>query len=187
MMLRPAYPIVTERLTLRPFIHADLDDVYAYHRLPDVTRYLYWEPRDRESTADALVQKMTQTTLADEGDRLTVAVEWPEISRVVGEVNLMWRSREHRQGEVGYVLNPEFQGRGFATEAAREMLRIGFDVLGLHRMFARCDARNKSSVRVMERLGMRREAHFVHDEMFKGEWGDTYVYAMLASEWAKHH
>jgi RimJ/RimL family protein N-acetyltransferase len=186
MMLHPTYPISTERLALRPFTHADIDDVYAYHSLDEVVRYLYWVPQDRAGSLEALAQKMGQTTLANEGDRLTIAVEWPDAGRVVGEVNLMWRSREHRQGEIGYVFNPEFRGRGFATEAAREMLRLGFDVLGLHRMFARCDARNVSSVRVMERLGMRREAHFVHDEMFKGEWGDTYVYAMLATEWPDH-
>ena len=186
MMLHPTYPISTERLALRPFTHADLDDVHAYHSLDEVVRYLYWEPQDRAGSSDALAQKMGQTTLTKEGDRLTIAVEWPETGRVIGEVNLMWRSREHRQGEIGYVFNPEFHGRGFATEAAREMLRLGFDVLGLHRMFGRCDARNEASVRVMERLGLRREAHFVHDEVFKGEWSDTYVYAMLAAEWPVH-
>jgi RimJ/RimL family protein N-acetyltransferase len=186
MMLHPTYPISSERLALRPFTHADLDDVHAYHSLDDVVRYLYWVPHDRAGSSEALAQKIGQTTLANEGDRLTIAVEWPEAARVIGEVNLMWRSREHRQGEIGYVFNPEFHGCGFATEAAREMLRLGFDVLGLHRMFGRCDARNEPSARVMERLGMRREAHFVHDEMFKGEWGDTYVYAMLAAEWPDH-
>ena len=187
MMLHPTYPITTERLSLRPFTHADLDDVYAYHALPDVVRYLYWEVRDRDGATAALAEKMGQTTLTEEGDRLTLAMEWPDAGRVIGEVTLMWRSREHRQAEVGDVVNPEFHGQGFATEAAREMLRLGFDTLGVHRIFARCDPRNEPSVRVMDRLGMRREAHFVHNELFKGEWGDTFVYAMLAAEWAKHH
>jgi RimJ/RimL family protein N-acetyltransferase len=66
------------------------------------------------------------------------------------------------------------------------MLRLGFAGLGLHRIIGRCDARNDASARLMERLGMRREAHFRENEIFKGAWGDEYVYAILAAEWAAH-
>jgi RimJ/RimL family protein N-acetyltransferase len=72
---------------------------------------------------------------------------------------------------------------GFATEGSILLLRLGFEVLGLHRIMGSCDARNTGSARVMERLGMRREAHFRESEIFKGEWGDELIYAMLASEW----
>jgi RimJ/RimL family protein N-acetyltransferase len=124
--------------------------------------------------------------LAGEGDYLALAVVWREVGRVVGEVNLGWTSRVHRQGEFGFVFNPEFQGRGLATEAAREMLRLGFDGLGLHRIFGRCDAQNTASARLMERLGMRREATSSIHEIFKGEWA-TEFYAMLDDEWRAHN
>ncbi len=65
------------------------------------------------------------------------------------------------------------------------MLRLGFDDLGLHRIIGRCDARNTASARLMERLGMRREAHFRENEWFKGEWGDELIYAMLDREWSE--
>ena len=65
------------------------------------------------------------------------------------------------------------------------MLALGFGELGFHRIFARCDARNAASYKVMERLGMRREAHFIHNELFKGEWGDEIWYAILQPEWSK--
>jgi RimJ/RimL family protein N-acetyltransferase len=182
-VLVPEYPILTERLLLRPFARGDLDDVYAYHSRPDVTRFLYWEPRDREQVRDVLARRAGQVDLREAGDTLSLVVEWREVGRVVGEVVLIWLHREHRQGEVGFVFNPEFHGRGLAGEAAAAMLDLGFRGLGLHRIIGRCDARNAPSARLMERLGMRREAHFVHNEIFKGRWGDEYVYAILEHEW----
>jgi RimJ/RimL family protein N-acetyltransferase len=182
-VLRTAYPIRTVRLILRPFTPDDLDDVYAYYSRPDVAQYLYWEARDRAQASEALDGKIRQCVLVEQGRGLALAVVWRELGRVVGEVGLKWLSREHRQGEIGFVFNPEFHGRGLATEAAEVMLRLGFDDLGLHRIIGRCDARNRSSAALMERLGMRREAHFVHNEIVKGEWGEEFVYAMIESEW----
>jgi RimJ/RimL family protein N-acetyltransferase len=106
---------------------------------------------------------------------------------VIGEVHLQWLNREHRQGEIGFVINPDHHGNGFATEAADEALRLGFTGLGLHRIIGRLDGRNLGSARVLDKLGMRREAHFVHDEFFKGEWSDQLVYAILDDEWRKRH
>lgn len=80
-------------------------------------------------------------------------------------------------------MNPDYSGHGYATEAAQAMLALGFTELGLHRIYGRCDARNDASSKLMVRLDMRREAHFRHNEIFKGEWGDEFVYAMLQSEW----
>jgi RimJ/RimL family protein N-acetyltransferase len=182
-VLRPEYPIETARLALRPFRMDDLDDLYAYHSRPEVVRYLYWEARDRAQVEEYLEGKLGLTALEDEGDGLMLGIVWREVGRLVGQVDLQWLSRKHRQGEIGFVLNPDYQGRGLATEAAEVVLRLGFDGLGLHRIVGRCDARNRASAGLMERLGMRREAHFVHNEIFKGEWGDELVYAMLDHEW----
>jgi RimJ/RimL family protein N-acetyltransferase len=112
-----------------------------------------------------------------------LAVVWREVGQVIGEVKLEWLSRQHHQGEIGFVFNPDYHGKGLATEAAKVVLGLGFGELGLHRIIGRCDAQNGPSARLMERLGMRREAHFVHNEIFKGEWGDEFVYAMLDHEW----
>src|SRR5690606_7276538 len=106
---------------------------------------------------------------------------------LVGDVNLVWTSREHRQGEIGFVLHPAHHGLGFASEAGAVMLRLGFEGLGLHRIVGRCDGRNLASARVMEKLGMRREAHFRENEIVKGEWSDEIVYAMLSTEWRRSH
>lgn len=173
----------TDRLMLRPFGGGDIDDAFAYMRLPEVARYLYWDPRDRGQVVAALSAKTGDATRLAEGQTLTLAVEWRQTGRVVGEVQMTVLSRRHRQGEVGFVFHPDVSGQGLATEATREMMRFGFTGLGLHRIVGRCDVRNGASARLMERLGMRREAHLVHSEIFKGQWGDEFVYAQLDHEW----
>jgi RimJ/RimL family protein N-acetyltransferase len=182
-VLRPEYPVRTARLVLRPFALADFEDLYAIRSRPDVTRYLYAEPEDAARVRDVLDRKIGESVLVDEGQHLSLAVVRPQSNRVIGEVHLQWLSREHRQGELGFVFHPDHHGRGFATEAAAVALRLGFAGLGLHRIIGRLDSRNVGSARVLEKLGMRREAHFVHDEIFKGEWSDQLVYAILDEEW----
>ena len=182
-MLKLEYPLRTDRLELRPFTVDDLDDAYRYMSDPAIVRYLYWEVRDRAEVRAFLAERALQGTLDREGDRLYLALVLPVTGQVIGEVMLHWSSREHRQGEIGFVLGPDFHGKGYAREAALVALELGFDLLGLHRIVGRCDANNVASASLMERLGMRREAHFIHDEFFKGEWGDTLVYAMLDDEW----
>jgi RimJ/RimL family protein N-acetyltransferase len=182
-VLRPAYPLETSRLVLRPFRAGDLEELFAFHSLPEVARFLYWEARDLEQVRGVLEAKAGQAALEEEGQVLALAVVGRAEGVVVGEVSLHWLSRRHRQGEIGFVFHPGYQGRGLATEAAGAVLRLGFEGLGLHRVVGRCDALNLASARLLERLGMRREAHFVHNEVFKGSWGDELVYAMLEDEW----
>ena len=182
-MLRPTYPITTARLLLRPFNMDDLDALYAIQSRPDVTRYLYWNPRSRDEVAEAIATRAQRTALEAEDDILVLAIELRDSGTLVGDVNLHWLSAEHQQGEIGFVLHPEYHGRGYAREAAVEMLRLGFEGLGLHRVIGRCDGANEASARLMERLGLRREAHFRQNEIVKGAWCDEYVYAMLAGEW----
>lgn len=184
LVLRTSFPIITDRLILRPFTEDDLDAMHAYHSLPEVVRYLYWEPRDRAACAEALKRRISTPALEKEGDVLVLAVLLRDTGDLVGDVNLGWLSEEHAQGEFGFIFNPAFHGRGYAREAAVEMLRLGFEGLGLHRIIGRCDGRNDASANLMAKLGMRREAHFVQNEVVKGEWTDEIVYAMLGEEWA---
>ncbi|NIT54197.1 MAG: GNAT family N-acetyltransferase, partial [candidate division Zixibacteria bacterium] len=179
----PTYPIETDRLYLRPFDEGDLDDVYEYTSRPDVTRYLPWDVRNRQQTREVLSQKVKRTTLKELDDIFNLAVVLKETGRLIGDLTLFLRSNEYRQGEVGYVFNPDYHGRGYATEAAQVMLQLGFETFNFHRIYARCDPRNIGSWKLMERLGMRREAHFIHNEIFKGEWGDEFIYAILEDEW----
>ena len=90
---------------------------------------------------------------------------------------------EDRQGELGFSFNPTYGGRGLATEAVYAALGYGFTSLGLHRIFAGVDTRNERSWKLMERIGMRREAHFIHANLEGEEWIDDFTYAILESEW----
>ncbi|MEV0757222.1 GNAT family N-acetyltransferase [Streptosporangium sp. NPDC050280] len=186
-MLKPVLPIRTDRLTLRAYTPADLDALHAIHRLPQVARYLYWEPRDLEQTRQALEKKISETALLEEGQSLTLAVELTATGELLGDALLIWHSRSQRAGEIGYVLHPDHHGKGYATEAARVMLELGFEHLNLHRIVGRLDARNEASARVLEKLGMRREAHFLDNEIVKGVWTSEIVYAILHREWRPHH
>ena len=181
--LRPTYPIKTERLLLRPLTEADAEALLAYRSRPDVCRYVPFEPMTPEVVTDRLGSYWASSVLTDEGQSLTLGIVVAETGRLVGDVILFWHSRKHRGGEIGYVVNPEFSGQGYATEAARAMLRLGFEELGLHRIIARIDERNEPSARVLRRLGMRQEARLVHNELFKGEWSTELDFAMLSEEW----
>lgn len=184
-MVRPTYPITTARLRLRPFVPGDLDALYDIQSRDDVARYLYWGPRSRDEVHTALSERERFTTLEVDGDTLLLAIDLRASGVLIGDVNLHWLRGPHRQGEIGYVLHPTYHGQGYGREAAREMLRFGFEGLGLHRIIGRCDARNVASARLMERLGLRREAHFQQNEYVKGEWCDEDVYALLAAEWER--
>ena len=182
-VLLPSYPIETDRLLLRPFAPADHDALLAIHSRPDVTRYLYWDARGPEDVSRVLALKVSCTALAQEGDTLDLAAFLREDGRLVGDITLMWRSAAHRQAEVGFIFHPDHQGRGLATEATAALLRLGFEELGLHRIYGRLDARNTASGRVLEKLGMRREGHLLENEWVKGEWTDEAIYGMLDREW----
>jgi RimJ/RimL family protein N-acetyltransferase len=182
-MFQPEYPVRTSRLLLRPFAPGDVDAVYAYHRLPEIHRYLYSEPRSRAEVEALVAERAGMTALTQAGQQLHLVAELAGPGEVVGDCVFFWRSQEHQKGEIGYTFNPAFRGRGLATEAAVALLRMGFEGLGLHRITGHLDARNTASARVLERTGMRREAHLVENEFVKGEWSDELVYAMLRSEW----
>lgn len=181
-MFRPAYPIRTARLTLRPVTPDDLDDVHAYQRRPDVVRWMLGaEPHTREQARASVLAMAAETELRREGDCLTLAAATG--TGVIGTVELVWRSETDRTAELGYAFNPDHSGRGLATEAAAALLDWGFTEFGLHRIYARCHARNDRSARLMARLGMRQEARHVQSYLFHGEWADRLVYATLAHEW----
>jgi RimJ/RimL family protein N-acetyltransferase len=182
-VLRPDYPIKTDRLILRPFAEDDLDALYAYQQLPEVARYLMWPARDRDQVVKALKYRIEHPTLEKEGDVLVLAVEHGETGALLGDVNLSWMSEWNKTGEFGFVFDPRHHGKGYAREAATEMLRLGFEQMGLHRIIGRADARNDASAGLMTRLGLRMEAHFVRNELVKGEWTDEVVFAMLGEEW----
>ena len=180
----PDYPIETERLRLRPFNRGDVDAVYSYRSRPDVAQYLFDEPMSHEECAEAVRARAGQIAFAGEGDKILLAVERKDDMRLIGEVSLIWRSVADQQAEIGYIFHPDVHGQGYATESALTLLRFGFEQVGLHRIYARCDGRNTASAKVMSRLGMRQEAHFHEHMHIKGRWDEELIFAILDRDWA---
>lgn len=182
-MAQPTFPLTTERLRLRPFTERDLDAVYAIERRPDVMRYLYWEPRTRDEARAALDRRIKMTSLDGDAAALRLAVLLGDSGELIGDFSLALRSRQDRQGEIGFMFHPDHQGHGYAAEAGRAVLTLGFETFDLHRIFGSCDARNTASARLMEGLGMRLEGTLRETEFVKGTWCDEKIYAILADEW----
>ncbi|MDF2092221.1 GNAT family protein [Knoellia sp. 3-2P3] len=184
-LARLAWPRRTERLTLRPARPEDAGSTWRLRRLESVARWLTEAPTSLDAYRLAF----------EDPARLAATVVVELDGRVVGDLMLRvedaWGQREvaeraqRSQAELGWVLDPAFEGRGYATEAVRELVRMCFEDLGLRRVVATCVAENESSWRLMERLGMRREQHAVEDALHRsGAWLDSYGYALLANEWA---
>jgi RimJ/RimL family protein N-acetyltransferase len=181
---RVAWPRTTARLTIRRAVSGDADATFAFRRREDVARWLTELPTDRARYGDAFTDpRRLATTLIIERD-----------GHVLGDLMLRvedaWTQKEAqphgkgREAELAWVLDPAHRGHGYATEAARELLRVCFDDLDLHRVTATCFADNASSWRLMERIGLRRELHARADALHRsGRWMDTYGYALTAPEW----
>jgi RimJ/RimL family protein N-acetyltransferase len=184
-----ALPIRTEHLLIRPIETTDADDVAAYQELPDVVRYLPWPRRDRDASRAHTELRARNRVLASDGDSVALAIELvgePTLGadgdRVIGDLTLIVSSVAHAQLAVGWVLHPQFQGKGLATEAAAALLDLAV-TMGAHRVSAVLDASNAASAALCERLGMRREAQLHEDRFDDGSWRDTITYAILARHW----
>ncbi len=180
-----AIPLRTARLVLRTMTEADIDDIHAYQSRADVCRYLPFEPRSRDEVAEKVARYAAAVALNGDDDFWQLAIERVgEPDRVIGDVYFTIRSAANASAEIGWTLHPDHAGRGYMTEAAGAVLQIAFRDIGLHRVMAQLDPRNEASVALCKRLGMREEAKLVEDLWFKGEWGDTAIYAILDREWA---
>jgi len=182
-MPAPYYPIETSRLRVRPFTENDLSAVIALYKVPEVLRYLYVAERSDEEIGKSLGERKVKTEFATEGDKLILAVELKETGQCIGEVVMVWLSETHKSAEIGFIIHPDFHGHGYAAEAIRPLIHFGFERMDFHRIIGRCDGRNAASARLMEKLGLRREAHLVENEFVKGEWTDELVFAQLQREW----
>lgn len=184
-MTSPDLPIYTDRLQLRAFEKSDLDGVMAYYSLPEVQRYLDWKARDRVEVKEGLDAMCSQRRLNRPGDTLTLAVVRKSDDLLAGQVSLRWTDATAAQAELRFVFNPLYRRQGYATEAVRALLDIGFDDFGFHRVFARCGADNRRSARLLKAIGMRLEAHYREHALFQGDWDEELHFAILDREWRR--
>ena len=178
--------IESERLILRRFEASDLAPFVAYRNDPEVARYQSWDSCD-EHEARAFIREMASERPGVPGEWFQFAVEPKVTGGLIGDCAIRVDEQEPYRAEFGFTLARDHQGRGFASEAASRLLDYAFDDLGLHRVVAIADCRNTPSWALLERIGMRREGHFLENVWFKGEWADEYLYAVLKDEWLRMH
>jgi RimJ/RimL family protein N-acetyltransferase len=164
----------TPRLTIRRVTPADLSRYMDYRTYPyDMT----------EDRARSLIDRMQGLDPGVPGQWFLFGVELAESHILIGDCAFLVSQEEPREAELGYILDPAYHGKGLAFEAASAVLDYAFDAFNLHRVIAHVDIENAPSIRVLERLGFRREAHFVRNYWFKEKWIDEYLYATLQEEW----
>ena len=151
-------PIETERLFLRKYKDRDLEDIVAYSRAADfwLARNMDWEPT--EEGVKAYFESRRDLEPESYPEWLDLVVELKAGSKAVGNVGIGVADRDQGQASVGWLLGCQYRGQGLATEAVRALVTFGFESMGLHRIYARTGSRNTRSWRLMERIGMRREA-----------------------------
>lgn len=167
----------TERLILRKYQNSDLQDLYEYLSDPEVLKFEPYKPMTFDEVRENLAWRI--------GTDEMIAIELKTIGKMIGNVYL--GKRDSDALEIGYVLNKEYWGQGYAAESCKALIQRAFEN-DTHRIYAECDPMNATSWHLLERLGFRREGHllknvyFWKDENDRPIWKDTYIYAMLQGE-----
>jgi RimJ/RimL family protein N-acetyltransferase len=173
--------IVTERLLLRRFRKADAQILAGYRSDPEVARYQSWDAPFPLLRAETAVDNFMASDPGQAG-WFQYAIEHAEEKVLIGDVAVHLHDNL-KQAEIGFTLATAYQKRGYATEAVAAVLDRLFRVQGLHKVTGECDARNRNSAALMERLGFSREGHLRQQTWIKGEWTDDLIYGLLAEEW----
>lgn len=170
----------TERLILRAMRVGDAEDMFAYAKNPEVTEFLLWKPHPSPEYTRSYLEYLAGRY------RLGQHYEWAMVLRadghMIGTCGFSRIDCANHCAEIGYVLNPAYRGRELIPEAAKRVLRFGFDILGMHRIEARYMAGNTASLRVMEKLGMKPEGICRESMLVKGAYRDIGTCAILARE-----
>ncbi len=172
--------LIGERVSLRLLQEQDLSAFAHYRSQADIARYQSWSEYTLED-AKSLYRNMGLRAFGAPGHWFQIAIIDNESGQLTGDLALHFI--DGRQTEIGFTLSSDWQGQGIAREALQLMLEYLFDGMKKHRVISITDTRNSAAVHLLERLAFRREAHYVDNIFFKGEWGSEYQYAMLASEW----
>jgi RimJ/RimL family protein N-acetyltransferase len=175
--------LAAERVVLRRFQPADLDTFVAYRSLVEVARYQSWDAPYPRAAGEDLIRQMLARHPDTAGEWFQFAVVLRSTGALIGDCAAGPHGDDIRQAEIGFTIAPEYQGRGFATEAGQALLDYLFRSRGKHRVVASCDPRNVASALVLHRLGMRQEGHLRESTWAKGEWTDDLLFAVLAREW----
>jgi len=176
----------TERLIIRRPRKTDLHSYLAYRNNPESMKLQPIQALTEEKAEEFLLQQAAINIDKAEG-WIMFALEQKNDGRMIGEVGIYISAQKASLGDIGWSIHPDYQRRGYASEAAPFLLAYAFAERGLHRLTANCTADNVPSTRIMERLGMRREGYFRESLFQNDEWHDECLYALLRDEWSDRH
>ena len=172
----------TKRLLLREFNHQDWKETLVYQSNPKYLRYYPWTERKEQAVCE-FIQQFIEWQGEQPRNKFQLAITLPEQQRLIGNCGIRMKSQDAKEADIGYEIAPDYWGKGFATEAAQAIVSFGFRELKLHRIWAHCLLDNTASWQVLENIGMRQEGHLRENELLKGNWKDTLLYAILNYEW----
>lgn len=177
--------IETERLILRDFVIDDWLAVLAYQRDARYNRFYpdRWVNRSDDEVR-AFVQGLIDCQREQPRRIFQLAITLPGTDEVIGNCGVRRHPESEWEADIGYEFNPEYWGRGYATEVARRLIAFGFGELRVHRVSARCIADNLASANVLRKVGMRLEGRIREHEYFQGRWWDSLDFGLLKAEWA---
>ncbi len=178
------YELETERLILRRFRESDAEAFFAYRTNTQVALYQSekWVNYKQEQ-AEAFVKEQMDFDPGIPGTWFQIAMELKDTGSLIGDLAIHTLPEDPNQAEIGFSLSPSYQHKGLGIEAVKGLLRYLFTELNMHRVIAIADVRNSSSVRLLEKAGMRKEGHFIKATWYKGEYTDEYLFALLKEEW----
>jgi RimJ/RimL family protein N-acetyltransferase len=169
-----------KRLLLRGLTKNDWVDVHKYASQESVCQYQPWGP-NREEDSKGFVEQALKDAVKEPRTRFIFAIVLNEDMVGVGELNI--RDFTNRNGEISYIVNPDYWGKGIATNVAKLLIDFGFKELKLHRIYATCDPRNIGSLTVLEKVGMTKEGKIREHLLIKDGWRDSLLYSLLEHEW----
>ena len=172
--------IETDRLIIRTLKMKDKNEFFQYRSLPEVYQYQGWRPKDIEEIEE-FINKNVSICPNTKNTWLQLAVCLKE-GKLIGDIGIHFID-DNYQIEIGYTLSPEYQGNGYAVEAVKAVINYAFTVFKKHRITASVDPDNIKSIKLLQKIGFRKEAHFIKSFRLGNKWYDDCVYAMLAEEW----
>jgi RimJ/RimL family protein N-acetyltransferase len=178
-MRRPELSLRGENVVLRDFTNADLDDIFAIVSDDRVTRWLSFDSKS-QAQAQQMLDGILERAQDEPRTEYYIAVTRHDDDRVVGFVRLA--KSGVRAGKLGYSIHADYQGHGYATDAARTIINFGFDVLNLHRITAAIGPDNAASIAVVKRLGFTHEGRLRDHVFTNGAWRDSLLYSNLKDE-----
>ena len=175
------FMILTERLIIRLLETNDATDMFNYRSLPDIYRYQSWQPKHIDEVEKFIKENnIEHFNIADKWVQLAVCLK--DSGKLIGDIGIHFLE-DTEQIELGYTIAPMFQGFGYAIEAVRAVLDYLFKEESKHRVIASLDPDNERSIKLLDKLGFRKEAHFIKSYRNQDSWSDDCVYALLEEEW----